>query len=178
MKKKLAIAAAIFLLILFWLFLSAVSAQVTGDVGTVQCQNSQASVQQIIAANGPYANLGILVGTAAEVLSTVEGITDACASCILEQFSQNLPIDSQTNCGPVLSADVCPENTFTCICGPEACGNCGVGGDPGDTDCVAPDETNSTCLYKDGFCTDPALGCFGDTFVAHGWNCRSNLLGE
>jgi len=143
---------------------SQAGAQAAGDVGTAECREVQLEAQNAVVADGPYTSNRQVVRTAARVVRPAAAsgeITTACASCILEPFVRQIAIDNQEACGP--SCD------FTCTCTPGPCGNCGVGGDPGDVlSCVSAAEANDPCLFADGFCE----ACGGS--FSHGWTCSPN----
>ena len=100
--KRLSTLAAMGLL---FAITSQASAQLPGDVGTLECGDIQSDAQTAVSSGGPYKNHGKLVSTAAQVVSPAEEggqITAECSSCIMNQFARKIPIKDQEACGPDL----------------------------------------------------------------------------
>jgi len=104
---------------------------------------------------------GDLQVTIDEILRAVNSALDGCPGAVPTPTSTATP----TACAGV----------FTCTCA-SGCGNCGVGGDPGDVrENVSCESANDFCLYKDGPCNNPELpGCDGSRIFEHGWTCVPN----
>jgi len=86
-------------------------AEEPGDVGTAKCGDVQIEAQEAVLNRGPYTHKktgkiihGKIVSTAAKIVSpyvwNTEEITCECASCIMHQFAQGIPIPEQETCGP------------------------------------------------------------------------------
>ncbi len=81
------------------------SAQLSGDVGTLECGDIQHDAQTAVSTGGPYKNHGQLMKTVTRVVSPAEEsgqITEECSSCIVSQFARKIPINAQKTCGPDL----------------------------------------------------------------------------
>jgi hypothetical protein len=77
-------------------------AQAPGDIGSAECREAQVAAEIAVESGGPYENHGQLVRTAANVVSAAVAagtITEACASCIMNQFARRIPIAEQAPCG-------------------------------------------------------------------------------
>jgi hypothetical protein len=122
-------------------------AQAPGDVGSAQCREVQLAAQAAVASGGPYANHGALVRTAAKVVSQAEEagtITEACSSCIMNQFARSIPIEQQTPCGvipgfcvPLCSGTGCTAGATGCLVPCEGAPDC---------DCVSTTEGTAACV--------------------------------
>jgi hypothetical protein len=91
-------------------------AQVSGDVGSQVCRETQLVAHAAVTTGQPQ-NPKQLISTAAHVVSphvTAGTITSECGNCIMGQFVHSMPIEEQTTCGPE-ALDDCGEfesNTF------------------------------------------------------------------
>lgn len=122
-----------------------------GDVGSYGCLMVQQEAQDAVDVGMPYKNHGQMVRTAANVVSPYEeamGITEECASCIMNQFARSILIEEQATCGPLMPycepAGVCGGFT-SCqddVCPPPAgapAGNNGI--------CFTNYEGGGVCLH-------------------------------
>jgi hypothetical protein len=100
-------------------------AQAPGDIGSAECWEAQVGAQTAIESGGPYKNHGQSVRAVANVVGAAVAagtITEACASCITNQFARRIPIAEQAPCGQ-------PQQGF---CMP----TCGVSSCDGVTGCL------------------------------------------
>lgn len=105
-------------------------AQVPGDVGSTECREAQLAAQAAVTNGGPYQNHGRLVSTAAHVVSPAAAagtITTECASCIMHQFAQSIPVEEQTPCGTEACGEF-PPNTLPSGNYLRSCAECSVSG--------------------------------------------------
>lgn len=145
MKKTL----TLFLVGLFMLVTSQALA-VEGDVGSEACRDVQLEAQEAVGTGGPYKNHGKMVSTAAKVVSPYEDagdITCACASCIVSQFAQKIPVDEQIACGVDCEGKVC--GTYTPDCNP----------DISPCFCWKTDPDGDTTICADDFLCDSTPDC-------------------
>ena len=139
MKKSVALPL-VGLLLGIALYLQA--CKLPGDVGSPECGAVQVEAQEAVEAGAPYWNHGQMVSTAAHVVSEAEEsgeITEACASCIMNQFARRIPIEEQESCGPEPG---------------DSCGSGMV------MDCVLTcvDEAIALSWIGDGYCDDGTYG--------------------
>lgn len=132
-------------------------AQVSGDVDTLACRETQLSVQDAVAAGEPYRNRGQRVRTAARLVSSAESaatITEACSSCIVSQFGRRIPVDEQVACGPdpVCGDGVCSANESLSSC-PSDCGAADVIGAS-----LVPIPRSDVCGRFDGRLCESLIG--------------------
>jgi len=75
-----------------------------------ECRRVQLAAQAAVQAGGPFKNHGQMVSTVARVVgAAVEAgrIDEDCASCIVQQFAQSVPVANQAPCGDLgTSADL------------------------------------------------------------------------
>ena len=95
-------------------------AQEPGDIGTVECQETQLQIQNIIEMEGPYKNHGQFVKAVVHLVKSAkkeEQITGKCASCIFTQFALRIPIEDQDACGPDMGTSDTIETVACCLIG-------------------------------------------------------------
>lgn len=104
----------LFTLVVFFLFpfYSAVQAQDAGNVGSSECGELQSVVQETVGDEDPgvYRNHGKYVSTVAKIVSPLQEadeITEACSSCIVNQFARRVIVADQLTCGPVVPTQSC-----------------------------------------------------------------------
>jgi hypothetical protein len=134
---------------------------IPGDVGTYQCRQVQIAAQQAVL-DGKYKNHGQMVSTAAKVVDNAawvqEIITCECASCIMHQFAQSIPIAEQEPCGPDSPNPECE----AAACGTYIpCDNLGSCPPTANTGCIKTAEGLGVCIQD-----TPCAGLFDCTTSA------------